>query len=162
MMKGGGMKFDNILVPIDFSQFSQKALDVAVKLAGCCGGKIHLLHVEEDIFHMRRIHKRHPPLEKMCDKVHETFIAEKRKAIDAIARAVPKKLLAKASIKEGHPFAEIVKYARAKCIDLVVLSSRGESNVKHALLGTTTEKVSRKADCAVLIVKDKRCRHIAI
>lgn len=155
------MKFDNILVPIDFSHFSKKALDVAMKLAGCCGGKLHLLHVEEDVFHMKRIHKMHPPLEKVCDQVHATFIGEKKKQLDAIAGDVPKKLLAAAVIKEGHPFVEIVKYARGKCIDLIVLSSRGESNVKHALLGSTTEKVSRKADCAVLIVKDKRCKFVA-
>ncbi|MFH1830624.1 MAG: universal stress protein [Pseudomonadota bacterium] len=155
------MKFDNILVPIDFSHFSEKALDVAMKLADCCKGKVHLLHVEEDIFHMKRIHKMHPPLEKVCDQVHTAFIAEKRKNLDAIAKTVPKKLLAKALIKEGHAFAEIVKYARAKCIDLIVLASRGESNIKHALLGSTAEKVSRKADCAVLIIKDKRCKFIA-
>jgi len=156
------MKVDSILVPIDFSHFSKKALDVAVKLASCCGGKVHLLHVEEDLFRMKRIHEIHPPLEKMCNEVHAGFIAEKRKQLDAIAESVPKKLLVGAVIKEGHPFVEIVKYARGKCIDLIVLSSRGESNIKHALLGSTTEKVARKAECAVLIVKDKRCRTVAI
>lgn len=156
------MKFDNILVPVDFSQFSTKALEVAKKIAGCCGGKVHLLHVEEDLFHMKRIHKMHPPLEKVCDQVHEDYIREKRRQLDAIAKELPARMLASAVIKEGHPFVEIVKYARAKCIDLIILSSRGESNVKHALLGSTTEKVARKAECAVLIVKDKRCKHVTI
>ena len=39
------MQFKKILVPIDFSHFSKKALYEAVKLVGCCGGKIFLLHV---------------------------------------------------------------------------------------------------------------------
>lgn len=156
------MKLDDILVPIDFSHFSMKALDVAVKLAGCCGGKIHLLHVEEDVFHMKRIHKMHPPLEKMCDQVHDGYLKEKRRQLDVIVKDIPAKMLAAAVIKEGHPFVEIVKYAKGKCVDLIVLSSRGENNVKHALLGSTTEKVARKAGCAVLIVKDKRCKHVAL
>lgn len=156
------MHFKKILVPIDFSHFSKKALDVALSLTGCCGGKIHLIHVEEDIFHMKRIHKMHPPLETLCDQVHEDYLKEKRRQFDVIKKEVPKSMLSAAVIKEGHPFVEIVKYAKAKCIDLIVMSSRGESDMKHALLGSTTEKVARKAECTVLIVKDKRCRAVKI
>lgn len=156
------MKFKTILVPIDFSHFSKKALDVALRFAGCCGGKVHLIHVEEDVFHMKRIHKMHPPLETLCDQVHEDYLKEKRRQFEIIKKEVPKSILSAAVVKEGHPFVEIVKYAKAKCVDLIVLSSHGESNVKHALLGSTTEKVARKAQCAVLIVKDKRDRSIKI
>lgn len=60
------MQFKKILVPIDFSHFSKKALESAVDLAKRYSGKIYLLHVEEDIYHMKQIHKIHPSLEDIC------------------------------------------------------------------------------------------------
>jgi len=155
------MQFKKILVPIDFSHFSKKALLEAVKLAECCGGKIFLLHVEEDLFHMKQIHKVHPPLEGICDKFHKDFIVENKKRLEEFKSYIPKKLFSGALIKEGHPFVEIVKFAKDRCMDLIVMSSRGRSDIKHALLGSTAEKVARKALCAVLIVKDRACKTIS-
>ena len=57
---------------------------------------------------------------------------------------------------------EIVKYAKNQHMDLIVISDRGRSDVKHALLGSTTDKVSRKAKCPVLIVKDKGRKFVAL
>jgi len=156
------MQFKKILVPIDFSHFSKKALLEAVKLAECCGGKIFLLHVEEDIFHMKQIHKVHPALEGICDKIHKDFIVENKKRLEEFKSSIPKRLYAGGMIKEGHPFVEIVRFARNKCMDLIVMSSRGRSDIKHALLGSTAEKVARKASCAVLIIKDKECKVVAL
>ena len=156
------MQFKKILVPIDFSHFSKRALYEAIKLAECCGGQIFLLHVEEDIFHMKQIHKIHPPLEGICDEIHKDFVIENKKRLEEFKSYIPNKLFAGAFIKEGHPFVEIVKYARNGCMDLIVMSSRGRSDIKHALLGSTAEKVARKASCAVLIVKDKNCKVVAL
>ena len=156
------MQFKKILVPIDFSHFSKKALQEAVKLAECCKGKIFLLHVEEDIFHMDQIRKTHPPLVNFCEVVHKDFVAEKKRCLEQFKSYVPKRLFSGAIIKEGHPFVEIVKFARNRCMDLIVMSSRGRSDIKHALLGSTAEKVARKATCAVLIIKDKKCKVAAL
>ena len=129
------MKFKKVLVPIDFSHFSKKALEAAVKLAECCRGKIYLLHVEEDIFHIKQIHKIHPPLEKFCDEVYKDFITGKKRSLEKFKSYIPKKLFAGAIIKEGHPFVEIVKFAKNKCMDLIVISSHGRSELRHAFLG---------------------------
>jgi nucleotide-binding universal stress UspA family protein len=156
------MQFKKILVPIDFSHFSKKALEAAIDLAQCCKGKIYLLHIEEDIFHMKQIHKIHPPLEGICDTIHKDFVIENKKRLEEFKSYIPNKLFAGALIKEGHPFVEIVKYARNGCMDLIIMSSRGRSDIKHALLGSTAEKVARKASCAVMIIKDKKCKVVAI
>lgn len=156
------MRFKKILVPIDFSHFSKKALEAAVELAQCCKGKIYLLHVEEDIFHMRQIHKNHPSLEKYCDRFHKEFVVEKKEHLERFKSYIPKKLFAGAIIKEGHPFVEIVKFAKTKCVDLIIISSHGRSELRHALLGSTADKVSRKAECAVLIVKHKKCKFLPL
>jgi len=156
------MQFKKILVPIDFSHFSKKALEAAIDLAQCCKGKIYLLHIEEDIFHMKQIHKIHPPLEGICNTIHKDFVIENKKRLEEFKSYIPNKIFAGALIKEGHPFVEIVKYARNGCMDLIVMSSRGRSDIKHALLGSTAEKVARKASCAVMIIKDKKCKVVAL
>lgn len=156
------MHFKKILVPIDFSHFSKKALEAAVRLAECCGGKIHLLHVEEDIFHIQEIHKVHPPLEKICNEMHKKFVAEKKRSLEQFKSYIPKKLFAGATVKEGHPFVEIIKFAKNHCADLIVMSSHGRSGLRHVLLGSTTDKVSSKAGCAVLIVKHKECKFLPL
>lgn len=156
------MQFKKILVPVDFSHFSKKALEVAVELADCCKGKIYLLHIEEDIFHMKQLHKIHPPLEKVCDKLHKDFIIEKKKSLEQFKSYIPKHLFAMAEIKEGNSFVEILKYSKTHCMDLIVMSNRGKSNIVHAFLGSTADKVSRKSECAVLLVKDKKCKVVNI
>ena len=156
------MHFKKILVPIDFSHFSKKALEAAVELATCCKGKIHLLHVEEDIFHIREIHKIHQPLEKICNEMHRKFIVEKKRSLEQFKSYVPKNLFAGATIKEGHAFVEIIKFAKNHGIDVIVMSCHGRSELRHAFLGSTVDKVSRKAGCAVLIIKHKECKFLPL
>ena len=155
------MQFKKILVPVDFSHFSKKALDEAIKLAECCCGKIFLLHVEEDIFQMKKIHKIHPPLENVCEEVHKGFIAENKKRLEEFKAYIPKRLYGGSLIKEGHPFVEIIKFAQGRCMDIIIMSSRGRSDIKHALLGSVAEKVARKALCPVLLIKDKKCKAVS-
>ncbi|MCM8763273.1 MAG: universal stress protein [Candidatus Omnitrophica bacterium] len=155
------MQFKKILVPIDFSHFSKKALLEAVKLAACCRGKIYLLHVEEDIFQMTKIHKIHPPLEKVCAGLHKDFVMENKKMLGKFKNYIPQRLFGGAFIKEGHPFVEIIKFAQGHCMDVIILSSRGRSDIKHALLGSVAEKVARKALCPVLLIKDRRCKSVS-
>ena len=53
----------------------------------------------------------------------------------------------------GRPFLEIVGYAEENEIDLIVMGTHGRGAIAHVLLGSTTEKVIRKAPCAVLTVR---------
>ncbi len=155
------MRFKKILVPIDFSHFSKKALCEAVKLAECCGGKIFLLHVEEDIFNMKKVHKIHPPLENYCEEVHKGFVAENKKRLEEFKAYIPKRFYGGALIKEGHPFVEIIKFAQDRRMDIIIMSSRGKSDIAHALLGSVAEKVTRKALCPVLLIKDEKCKAVS-
>jgi nucleotide-binding universal stress UspA family protein len=57
------------------------------------------------------------------------------------------------SVITGTPFVEIVRYARERNMDLIVMGTHGRSGLAHALLGSVTEKVVRKASCPVLTVR---------
>jgi len=53
----------------------------------------------------------------------------------------------------GSPFVEIVRYARTHDIDLVIMGTHGRGPIAHMLMGSTAERVVRKAPCPVLTVK---------
>jgi len=57
------------------------------------------------------------------------------------------------AIVAGNPFVEIIRYARAHEIDLIVLGTHGRGPVAHMLLGSVAEKVVRKSPCPVLTVR---------
>jgi len=58
-------------------------------------------------------------------------------------------------VVEGTPFSEICKVARAEGANLIVMGTRGLTGLKHVLIGSTAEKVVRKAPCPVLVLKPK-------
>lgn len=55
----------------------------------------------------------------------------------------------------GRPFAEIIGYARRNDVDLIVMATHGRGAIAHVLLGSTTEKVVRKAPCAVMTIRNR-------
>jgi len=59
-------------------------------------------------------------------------------------------------IRRGRPYEEIVRLAREIDVDLIVLSTRGHSGLKHLLLGSTAERVVRYAPCPVLIARKRK------
>lgn len=56
-------------------------------------------------------------------------------------------------IRVGTPFVEIVRYAKSSDVDLIVIGTHGRSGLAHVLLGSTAERVVRKAPCPVLSVR---------
>jgi len=53
----------------------------------------------------------------------------------------------------GMPFLEIIRYAKANDVDMIVIGTNGRSGMEHVIFGSTAEKVVRKAHCPVLSVK---------
>jgi len=58
-------------------------------------------------------------------------------------------------VQMGEPWKEITNLAKRWNIDLILLGSRGLTGLKHALLGSTAERVVRHAPCPVLVVREK-------
>ena len=57
-------------------------------------------------------------------------------------------------IVAGNPFLEIVRYAKANAVDLIVMGTHGRGPIAHMLMGSVAEKVVRKSPCPVLTVRD--------
>jgi nucleotide-binding universal stress UspA family protein len=54
--------------------------------------------------------------------------------------------------REGKPFLELVRAAKDEAADLIVMSTHGRTGIQHLLIGSTAERIVRKAPCPVLTV----------
>lgn len=139
-----------ITVPIDFSEHSQAALTYAKELAEKFDATLNLVHVIEEkvhpIFHSAgvfSVYDMHPDIE-------ETVLAELKKTVEATRGPV---VPVEYSILSGNPAAELVKWMEKKKSDLAVISTHGLTGIDHALLGSVTEKLIRRAPSPVIVVK---------
>jgi nucleotide-binding universal stress UspA family protein len=141
-----------ILVPTDFSKHSRNALAYGAAFAEKFGAELHLLHVVQDLAvfipdAVTGVPPTTPPVEQLTAAAQE-----------ALAQMVREQPLPGVTpltdVREGTPFYEIIRFAREKDIDLIVMGTHGRSGLAHVLLGSVTEKVVRKAPCPVLTVRD--------
>jgi nucleotide-binding universal stress UspA family protein len=140
-----------ILTPTDFTPASDVAVRYGRALAEAFGGALHLLHVCEDPYAYTlasEIYVAPPPglrddLERDARARLETLLPpDAAQALSAVF-----------SVASGSPFVEIVRYARAHEVDLIVIGTHGRGPIAHMLLGSVAEKVVRKAPCPVLTVR---------
>lgn len=140
------LEIKRILCPIDFSEFSQRAVDHAIAIARWYESTITLLHV-------RPLVPIAPAAPEMMPAVALT--AEDRdELITALGRYVPADagVAIEGDVVEGHAAIEILERAKTLPSDLVILGTHGRSGFERLLLGSVTERVLRKAPCPVLSV----------
>jgi len=137
-------RLKKILVPMDFSDCSKKALQYALPLAKQFGSEIILVHVMP--------YAVQPPETILAD-THS--IDASGKVLNDLLREISSTVTARASLRVGSPHAEIVEAAKESEADLIVLSTHGHSGLAHMLLGSTAERVVRHAPCPVLVVREK-------
>lgn len=138
-----------ILVPTDFSDFSQRALEFALSLADEFRSKVYVMHVWD----MPMTSSLLPP-----EPYPELVLTEEQKAGEEHLVKVANELKASGFDAEpvfvfGKPYMEIVRAARELEADLIVLGSHGRSGISHLVLGSVAEKVVRLAPCPVFTVK---------
>jgi universal stress protein A len=147
----GLMRVKSILVPLDFSPPSKKALDYAVDLAREFKAKLTLLHVVEPVGT--------PDFAASFPLVMEDdeLMAVARNELEQQVKAarLPRPMVEKILVRFGRSFHEITEAARTRKVDLIVISTHGHTGLKHALLGSTTERVVRHASCPVLVVRQR-------
>ena len=141
----------SILVPVDFSPESEKALAYAVPFARQFGARLTVLYVVEPTATPDFISSF--PLVVENDKL----MAEGKRHLERMVSDLPiePKLIEKPLVRFGRSFHEITEAARSLKTDLIIISTHGYSGLKHALLGSTTERVVQHAPCPVLVVRSR-------
>lgn len=144
-----GLHLRRILVPVDFSECSRKAVRYAVSLARQFQAEITLLHVVVSI----------PTPPQAAALESEPLVAHYREdASSQLSKwrldiaAVP----AHAAVRDGtSAHFEIVTFARECNSDLIVIGNQGRTGLARMFLGSTAEQVVRHAPCPVLVIRDR-------
>ena len=134
-------KLARILVPVDFSNCSDKAVQYAVPLAKEFGAELSLLHVI----------KPYPPTPGMSP-VDAEAIDVANKELEAVQARIEEQVSSKVFLRKGNPSIEIVEAAKELEVDLIAISTHGRTGLAHMLLGSTAEQVVRHAPCPVLVL----------
>jgi nucleotide-binding universal stress UspA family protein len=143
--------FKKILVPIDFSAHAERSARLAAELARTFDASLTVLHVYSiPTYPLPEGYILASPetVAELMEKTSAAVKTMKERLVDLGAPRVDTLLV------EGSAFTEIVRTARDKGCDLIVMGTHGRTGLKHALMGSVAEKVVRKAHCPVLTVRD--------
>ena len=153
--------FDKILVALDGSEHSTRALASAVQIAKKFNGKLMLIHVYSVT--VTPIMMPEPttsmPGIPMTSPADVSRVIESAKQVGknilmkGVEQAKLEKVPVESLLKEGHVVQEIMRTAEEGKFDLIVIGARGMSRIRELLLGSVTDGVIHHTKCPVLVVK---------
>ncbi len=158
-MEQCGVNLKRIMAPLDLSAYSETTFTHAMTLARALGGELILLNVINskglEALDLVAAQGYAVSRESYIEKVQEERTAEFERDYLPRCGQVPTRLV----FRVGLPYEEILKTLAKERIDLVVMGTKGRTNMAGALFGTTAEKVFRRATCAVISVRGpEHCR----
>lgn len=146
------MQVRSILLPTDFSECGNFALSYATSLARKFGASIICLHVIEPIVPSVGYSGMTEPL-PIADISDQLEDSAERELPKLAEREDCAGLEVEEMIVHGEAASEIVRVAKDREVDLIVVSSHGRTGLGRILFGSTAEAVVRHASCPVLVVK---------
>jgi nucleotide-binding universal stress UspA family protein len=141
------LKPARILCPVDFSEFSEKAYAYAYSLARHYGARLFVQHVTEPVLVLHRSYISAPILEEMFSRE----IADVHERMDHLMNKYPAEAVqTERVIQAGGAADSILLFAEENGIDLIAMGTHGRRGLDRLTMGSTIERVLRKARCAVL------------
>ena len=138
----------NILVPVDFSEQSEKAASAACALAAKTGATVHLLHA-----YLIPVESGGLAL-TASQKYVEQFVQESKAQLqELVAKLCPNASVGPLLVESGDPREVITHKAKELNAELIVMGTHGRRGLVHAIMGSVAESVARSAPCSVLVVR---------
>ena len=166
---GGAAKLGRVLVALDASEYSDRALEESVRLAKSADGEITGIHAYAAMLHDRRfkqmeggLPERYLEEEEMMYQrdVHDSLITRGLNIISDSYHDVAAEACEKAELPfhrlspEGKNYARIVEAASSGNYDVLTLGALGLGAVPGSLIGTVCERVVRRSPIDTLVIKD--------
>jgi nucleotide-binding universal stress UspA family protein len=137
---------EKLLLAVDQSEHSRKAIPATVELARAGGGTVHVLHVRELYYPV-------PPT------VAGTSAEEAQQLVDGIVEELKDAgVTAEGAVRPstgGSPAGAILEYAREVSCGMIVVGSHGHSVLGGLLIGSVAHKLTQLSTCPVLVVRDR-------
>lgn len=140
--------FTSILVPVDGSDNSYRALDSALLLSEKLGTNITVVNVLE------QVPITHIESEKLLSELLEAYRKENQEILSKCSKiATEKGLSIKTILLQGNPASVILDYRKKEKFDLLIMGSRGLGKFKQLILGSVSSKIVHHSPCAVLLIR---------
>lgn len=142
--------FKHILLPIDGSELSLRAAKMGIELAKVCGARVYALHVVPPFQALVYMSAALAAAEPTYTEQSMDLAAEYLDDVRTLAEEAGVKYSGSFDVAE-HPHEVILKTAREKRCDLVVMASHGRRGLSRLLLGSETQKVLLQGKMPVLV-----------
>jgi nucleotide-binding universal stress UspA family protein len=140
--------FSRILVPVDGSDNSYRALDAALLLSEKLGAKITVIHVMEDI------PVSYVVSEKLLREIVDAYKRENQLILSNCSEIATKKgLVIQTKLLQGNPGSIILDFCEKEKYDIIIMGSRGMGKFKELVLGSVSNKVLHHSSCPVMIIR---------
>ena len=139
------MEIKNILVPVDGSEGSDRAITHAISMAEVCNAKLNFLYVAN--INQLAINA------CLSDAILEAVTKAGNVILDRAMEMVPTGIEKEAFSETGSSAVAILDFATTNSVDMIVMGSRGLGIVKGVLLGSVSQYIVEQAKCPVLVVK---------
>jgi nucleotide-binding universal stress UspA family protein len=136
-----------VLVPYDFSDYSELALKYALSFARQYQAELHLIHVLPAHTQSEPEIAWYPP---QGESPYHIAARRLQRALSSDAHQMCK---IQHAVSEGNPYREILSYAETNAIDLISIGAHGSGFGMHALFGSNVDRVLRQAPCPVLVAR---------
>lgn len=140
--------FSKILVPVDGSDNSYRALDAALVLSEKLPSKVTAVQVMEDapVLHIQS--------EKLLRELLEAFRKEQELILAKCSEIASKKgLTIDTILLRGNPGSIILNFSETENYDTIIMGSRGMGKFKELILGSVSSKVMHHSRCSVMLIK---------
>ncbi len=137
----------NILVAVDFSDYSKAALRYATFLAEGFGSTLTLVHAVEPYIYPEDLSAGFT-----IEELDTRWIQKERDKLETLKHTIKEGIPSSVVVTMGTAWNRIVGMAKSRNADLIVIGTHGRTGLKHAVMGSTAERVVRHAACPVLVV----------
>ncbi len=142
--------FNNILIPTDGSEQATNAVKIGLSLAAEIGATVHALNVVDE-FEARIV-----PITGEQEELAEQYREHGEEIVTEVARAAEEMgVECVTDVKSGVVHAVIQRYVEENDVDLIVMGSRGRTNIEKAIVGSTADKIIRTIDKPTTVVHEK-------
>ena len=145
------LKPTKILVPTDFSEYSDRALGQALDIAKQYNAKVLLLHVVHESIHLLDFTLPEDTIRQMKDGAIPWAKEILQNQLGSFPQA--NEVEVATNVRQGIPYDEILKEGKEKGIDLIVIASLGRTGIAKYLIGSVARNVLKDSRCPVLLTK---------
>ena len=154
------MKFQNIVVGTDLSPASLPAVTHACELAHQLGARLHIVHVAMLPFldFIEQVQQDFEQTIEACEQQNIAIMQQKLLELDTAPLPADR---ATRVVLQGIPVTQVLQYVRSHAADLLILGTHGYTGLKHALMGSTAERLVRECSCPVLTFRQPTTATVA-